>query len=219
MPLPSHVAQLDSVPLIAFDELEPLLVHPPAGTALRAWMKASEVGRRMDHFDWLVHVARPVRGCSTFVGDLASAFLMSYESTLQVLKEQWKASRSGAPSLPKSDTWLASLPEYDLTCRGLRTLRHVQAHVGVVPVVVPHGRPHHSRFAAGTDPGLVPAWGWSPIAVTDFAALTQPPPLSQLELPQWNTRLAETPVTQLMREGIERLVRILHAAEQLLRTH
>lgn len=106
MHLPSNVALLDSVPLIAFDELEPLLVHPPERTRVRAWAKASEVGRRMDQFDWLVHVARPVRGCATFIGDLASAFLLSYESTFQVLKEQWIVRRAAHPMLgPTTPRW------------------------------------------------------------------------------------------------------------------
>lgn len=214
MHLPSNVAQLDSVPLIAFDELEPLLVHPPARSAVRAWVKASEVGRRMDQYDWLVHVARPTRGCATFIGDLASAFLLSYESTLQVLKQQWKDTRQRT-RLPDFDSWLRSQPAHDLTCRGLRTLRHVQAHVGVAPVRVPHGHPAYSRFAAGVDPGHVPAWGWTPLSEADFGELTTRP-ITASELPEWNARLGETPVTQLMREGIERLVRILHAAEQPL---
>lgn len=214
MHLPSNVATYESVPLVAFDELEPIYLPMPAGATLKAWAKGHEVGRRLDHFDWLTHVVRTERGCATFISDLATAYLLSFEAAFQVLRHECRANSLKAHDF---DSWLAGQPDNDLLCRGLRTMRHVEAHIGPAGIAVPFGRQIHSRFASGTDAGNTPAWHWQPLTSADYASLARPR-IAPEELSVWNARLVAEPCQTLMRDGVIRLGALLISTERWLGT-
>jgi hypothetical protein len=202
MQLPSNVGRYDEVPLPDFDRLEPRYIISDPSRRLRAWSKASEVERRLDHFEWLSHVARRPSGVQTFVADLATAFLLSFESALQVLQQERFPRRL--------ETWLKTVPANDLTVRGLRTMRHLEAHIRSGHLTQRHVG-GHSRFIAG-EGGTTIGWRWGVVAPEEFRALTTPR-ISAAELVDWNKQLDEYLIMDLMRTGVERLRDVFAAAE------
>ncbi|MBW7933428.1 MAG: hypothetical protein H3C62_07410 [Gemmatimonadaceae bacterium] len=163
-----------------------------------------EVERRLDHFDWLVHVYRQPTGCTTLVADLATAFLLSLESALQVLNTE--AFHGGF------DRWILDQPQNDLTLRGLRSMRHLEAHVRNGGLTLPVQRFGSSRFAGGTDPGQTLAWHWTAIEAPDFHLLSRPR-IGIDELVSWNALLEGEPITSLMQAGLKQLVQLFQTAE------
>jgi len=204
MHLPSNVGRYDEVPLPEFDHLEPRYIRPDASRRLAAWTKAAEVERRLDHFEWLAHVARRPTGIRTFVSDLVSAYLLSFESALQVLQ---------AEKFPNGiEKWLSSLTSKDLLFRGLRTLRHLEAHIrpGELTQRLVGG---NSRFTGG-EGGANIGWRWAPVVLTEFRAL-KTPKISESEIPDWNRQLDEHLIMDLMRGGVERLLVVFEQAERV----
>lgn len=208
MNLPGSVeAYSQSVPLPDFDRLEPAFAGPPSAH-LKAWTNLAEAARWRVLFAWFTwvqdHGARP-----RVMGDVARAYLMSFESTLQVLGHQRFGKRSGTTSLKE---WLETQKaHYDLECRGLRTLRHLEAHVksrdlgGHVDILA------DTPFAGPATGGRI-AWFWSGISPADYAALRQPAPLEPSELDAWNACSRKRHVLDLMLHGLEHLQSLLTAA-------
>lgn len=202
MHLPSHVPRYDEVPLVAFDFLEPRFVRPDVTHRLRAWVKVAEVERRLDEFEWLVHVARKPQGIELFVLDLATAYLLSLESAIQVLQ---------AERFPKGiERWLKPILANDLTFRGLRTLRHLEAHVRAGGMTQRYTG-GHSRFTGG-EGGSNVGWRWAPISMQELRTLHSPR-ISEVELPDWNQHLEDMLTMDLMRDGLTQLVKVVEAAE------
>jgi hypothetical protein len=203
MHLPSSVPRYDEVPLPMFDQLERRYILPDLSRRLSSWSKAAEVERRLDHFEWLVHVARRPDGIQSLVLDLASAYLLSFESALQVLQAERFSTGF--------EKWLSSLPANDLTFRGLRTLRHLEAHVRA-GALTQRQLGGHSRFTGG-EGGSNIGWRWAPISIAEFRAL-RTPRISEAELPDWNRQLEEYLVMDLMRAGVQSLVAVFEEAEK-----
>jgi hypothetical protein len=207
MQLPGNVDRYNEVPLPAFDYLEPRYILPDSNRRLKAWSKAMEAERRLDHFEWLSHVARMPGGIQTFVLDFATAYLLSLESALQILKHE----RFQKGTSPSFDTWIETLPANDLVFRGLRTMRHLEAHIrqgGLTQRTVGG----HSRFISG-EGGTTIGWQWAEVSLAEFRALDRPK-IREAELPAWNNQLDEYLIMDLMRLGIERLRDVFATAEK-----
>jgi|SRR6185312_13194291 len=207
MRLPSNVARYDEVPLPAFDHLEPRFILPDKTHRLRAWSKAMEVERRLDHFEWLSHVARTPVGIQTLVLDFATAYLLTFESALQVLQQE----RFPKGTSPGFEKWLVTLHTNDLTCRGIRTMRHLEAHVRPGELTQRHTG-GLSRFVSG-EGGTTIGWQWSSITLAEYRVLTTPR-ISEHELDDWNDRLQQHLIMDIMRLGVERLRDIFAEAEK-----
>lgn len=207
MQLPSNVGRYDEVPLPAFDFLEPRYIVPDSARRLRAWSRAIEAERRLDQFEWLSHVARRPTGIQTLVLDLATAYLLSFESALQLLQQE----RFPKGTSPGFEDWLGALPASDLVCRGIRTMRHLEAHVrpGSLTQRQTGG---HSRFISG-EGGMTIGWRWAPVTLAEFREL-RTPRISELELPDWNARLEADLIMDIMRLGVEHLRDIFNEAEK-----
>lgn len=204
MHIPGNIGRYDEVPLPAFDYLEARYIQADSSRRLTAWRKAAEVERRLDHFEWLAHVARRPAGIQSFVSDLASAYLLSFEAAVQVL---------AAEKFPNGiEKWLGTLATNDLTFRGLRTLRHLEAHVRPSELSQ-RSVGGHSRFTAG-EGGSNIGWQWAPIGDADFQAL-RTPRISAAEVPVFNQQLEKDLAMDLMRDGVERIRDICGRAEQL----
>ena len=202
MSLPGSVATYDSVPLIDLDECGYLVAVRQPHWKLRAWSALEETERRWTLFDWATFVVHQPRRCENLFRDLASAFLFSFESTLQVLKRERRS----------CDTrWLESQSPYDVVCKGLRGLRNTGAHVRQVPVAANNRRAIASRFAHSTTGGTT-AWAWPEITPSDLVAVDTPH-LTVSDLPAWNAESDELLALGVMRHGVIALRDILSAAE------
>lgn len=202
MHLPSSIPRYGSVELLDLDEVPYEIARKPANATLRAWPKAEETERRWTMFDWATWAIPEHNRNSRLLRDFASAYLMSFEATLQVLSHEL--------SLKSFDDWLKQQSAYDLTCRGLRTLRHLEAHIRLGHVAVNRNMAAISRFASTSLGGQV-AWTWVPIALRDLRELKYPK-IEESELDQWNTLCTSTLALDLMRRGIAALAAFLTAA-------
>jgi hypothetical protein len=211
MGLPGSVARYGDVVLPDFDQL--VLYHsvPPTGATLRAWSKLQTAERGLNLFDWVVHVVREPSRCVTLVDYTASSFILALEATLQALFEERKA------SLPDFRGWLGARPNYGLELRGLRTLRHLEAHVRAGSLSALRDRSGHSRFAAGVDPGRTVAWLLPQISEKDWDLLKGIRPLERTQLADWNALVSETLAADVMREGLQDVAAIVRAGEALPR--
>lgn len=202
MPLPSSIARYNTVELLDIDQLDYVIVRRPSNATLRAWAKAEETERRWTMFDWATW-AIPERDRNIrLLRDFASAFLMSFEATLQVLKHEC--------SIARLDDWLGKQAAYDLTCRGLRTLRHLEAHIRPGHVAASQNMTAISRFANTSAGGQI-AWTWAGIELADLKALDYPR-IEEAELAQWNAFSERHLALDLMRHGVESLVAFLSIA-------
>ena len=210
--LPSNVAHFQGLTDIPdFDLLEPRFVFPPSKPRLRAWKRLQEVERRIDHFEWLLHIARKPYPLPRTVGDFATSYLLSFESCVQLLKKEFMGG---------FDQWLATQTSYDLVCRGIQTLRNLEAHIrvgGLSNAYFEHG---NSRFAAGGDSGQTVAWHFSPISGEEYEELLpRGRKLLASELPDWNQLTEAHLVEELMRRGVTSLANIVKQAENEAAAH
>jgi hypothetical protein len=204
MALPSRIPRYDSVELLDLDHVGYVIVRPPANATLRAWMKLQEAERRWTMFEWATYVVTQPGRCLSLINDFASAYLLSLEATLQILQDETKPK-------PNLEAWLTLDPAYDLICRGLRTLRHLEAHVRTVTLLSQPETVSYSRFAGGGGSGSSTAWEWPALTVADLACL-KTPRVTAAELPAWNAQASSLLVPGLMRHGLAQLVILLNNA-------
>ena len=126
----SAECDLDLEPFPDLDNFAPQIAIPPFGSRITAWSKLQECERRLVVYKWAESRNDPRTPKSRVVlNDSVSAFLLSFEATLQFVKDQFNRTASA----PDFDQWVAQLPENDVVVRGLRTLRHFEAHVESKP--------------------------------------------------------------------------------------
>lgn len=203
MSLPGNIPTYNSVPLIDLDTFEYLIAVRQPHWTLRAWELLRETERRWTMFDWATFVVHEPGRCHNLFRDFASAYLFSFEATLQVLKIE-------KPALDLK-SWLRDQPSYDVICKGLRGLRNTGAHVRQVSVTPDHQRSVISRFAHTTTGGTT-AWAWPGLTAADLTALSTPH-LSVADLPLWNSQSADLLTLGLMRHGVLALRSLLEVLE------
>ena len=141
-----------------------------------------------------------------------SAFLLTVEAALQYIKDQWP--RSGT----KFDDWLKAQPEHDVLFRGLRTLRHTEAHVekrnigSLISVNLTRGA---DRSAGRTQTSVARMWKLPRIQPSDLAKL-RTPALDPADLPAYNAFTDQSDVNGIFDQGLRRLAAICAKAESLV---
>ena len=200
--LPGNVAG-EAVHLISLDATPYVYAKRPVDATLAAWSRFEETERRWTMFEWATFAIDQPRGYSLLFHDLASAYLLSLEATLQILRTERND--------PDFDAWLRSHPTYDLGFRGLRTLRHLHAHVQEVAIDVNRRNAVVSRFAHTTTGGTL-AWRWQPLSAQDLQSLDRPR-ITVAELDDWNRLNEELLVVGLMRSGLASLRTLMTSAE------
>ena len=199
-------------PLPDFGSMTYPITEPPSGAALKAWPKLKECERRLKFFRYAVDLARlDEPRYRTLVDDATSAFLWSFEATFQFINDE-----KFTPSTAFRDWLEKPQPGYDLTVRGLRTLRNFEAHrmlkrSGVVlrqEISEPLGQPgattqEQQRFY--TLAGFTKA---------DLST-GQKQPLDPSETGAWNELAKSKPIDTLFEDGLGKLKRILGNAERL----
>lgn len=154
-------------------------------------------------FDWATFVVTDSHRNKVLLRDCATAYLFSLEATLQVLLRE--------KAFPNFDGWLRTNASYDVTIRGLRTLRHLQAHIEPRTLTA-RREPTVSRFANVAIGGTV-AWCWADITLAQLASVTaKNAKLAIDELPTWNRYCQTVPILAQMRHGVKALHECLWAA-------
>jgi len=199
------VPRFGDVDLIDIDVLDPQVIRKPKDARLRAWTKLLETERRWVMFEWLAHSVRVTNRCRLLFDDFASAYLLSFEATVQLLKSEYAPGGS-------FEKWLGREAAYDLTVRGLRTLRHLEAHVRPGSLNHDYQRSATSLFFGGSDAGKTVAWLFPTIEPSEFASLRDPK-LAGGELDAWNSTVQEVLAAELMRRGLRRLQELLLVVE------
>ena len=102
------------------------------------------------------------------------------------------------------NAWLKRLPSdtYDLTCRGLRTIRNIEAHLRPGSLKVRGTEPGFSIFGTGADPGQTLPWCFAKLTEGELPKTSH---LEVSELPAWQALVESTLAASLMHEGVHRL--------------
>jgi hypothetical protein len=186
-------------------------VVPPL-TKITAWGKLQECERRLAMYQWAEALNDPRDPkYRVLLDDSVSAFLMTFEATLQFLKNQF----ASAGKKQQFEPWLKSQSANSLAVRGLRSLRHLEAHVearsllGQINVAI-------SESLQGEAPAGATWYAWRLPALhpIDLKKLDSPK-LQQADLTEWNGKSAVTGVPEVFEQGLTDLSNILNAAESL----
>ena len=194
---------LDALP--DFENYQYTHIRALASPRLIAWGKARECERRLVWYAWVqANNDQEEPKHLILLNDSLSAFLLSFEAAIQHAKDQ-----AGTLSHPVSfDLWLASQPENDVLLKGLRALRHLDAHVQDYPVA------GHIVVLVGGLPSSIRRWSLQELRPTDLQKLAHPP-LKQSSLPAWNTLVQAQDAIFLMTEALDRLNALLLRREAL----
>jgi hypothetical protein len=203
---------LDTSGLPDFDNFAYQIARKRAGSCILSWKKLRECERRLALCRWLgIDGEIEATGSRHRLFDSIAAFLYSFETSLQFLKDKFKR-RGGAPHF---DRWLDQLPEHDVLVRALRSLRHLEAHIDTVPtcrhialVVSPPDVTGDSEVRIDSQ-----RWKLHSLTVEDLRRLDSPRKLNVAELPEWERQGVGPTPSEAMSRGLERIARIMDAAE------
>ncbi len=204
--LPGNVPHFSTF-LVDFDHLDPIYVRRPHGAQLQSsWDKLDELERRIHAFDWASMVIRDSRQCTTFIGDLATAFILGLEATFQVLSRE--------RDQPHFEAWLATLPAYSLQCRGLRTLRNLEAHIKAGALRASAANGHvYTRFTNSSVTQPAVGWRLPHISQTEYNSLKpHGRKLASSEVDNWNNCVDSQFAANIFRDGLISLVAIVKQA-------
>ena len=186
---------------------------PPANAKVSAWAKLKEAERRIAMYQWTETENDPgAAQHRILLNDAVSAFLLSFESTIQFLKDQWHKA-----GLRDFDQWLKSQPSHDLTVRAIRTLRHFEAHVEPKPI------PRNIKVTIGVVAGpsdndiQVESCTWHlPRLSSADLQLLQRPVLDAVDIQPWQQLASSTNAAAQFEHALRQLAAILLAAESRL---
>jgi len=139
------------------------------------------------------------------VDDELGVFLLCLESALQILREE---SATQHPAKGRFNKWIGDQPGYDILLKGLRTLRHFEAHVQPRPTekraTINAG---HLTFVEGRlfrEPGPLHVAGSFLLPQVDAEDLKRllSPALSEPELPAWNDLRTSDDAEVLLGRGL-----------------
>jgi len=202
---------LNSMP--DFSQFTYAIVCPPTTPKIFVWDKLRECERRLEFYRWAESLNDPSKAQHRIIlDDALAAFLLTFEASLQYAKDAFSSS---ATKVHFWD-WLRTLPEYGLPVRGIRTIRHIEAHVRDMPIgsnigvkigrSLPGGKSHVEVSRTWRLPTLSPA---------DLKSL-RTPALLVADLPQWNALVEARCADSLLEEVLRKVQDIVKAAEAAL---
>jgi hypothetical protein len=207
------LAGIDPNAVKPFPDLESFqyaIALKPDRARLGAWPKLEETERRLTVLRWVVSVTDPSRSqYHVLLDDSETAFLLAFEATLQLVKDQFIVEKVQ----PQFDQWLpvAQKGRDDLIFRGIRTLRHLEAHV--------RAELTHSKIVfhprEPNQPRVTLQWQLPPLTAATLGRLKHPR-LNASELEQWNAIVRDTAIETLMQQALEELGSVVEAAERQL---
>ena len=201
-----------------FDNFEYTIAIKPPDTRVFAWSKLCECERRLEFFRWIEKLIDPGKGdYRVLLNDAKSAFLLCFEATIQYVISQFVDQFGKAAGEREFYALLKSHAEYDLVIKGIRTLRHIEAHVEtkLVPskVVAVIGG---SKADGTSATRLSRSWHFASLTEVDLQKLHHTPPLASKHLSDWNSMVENTPASDIFAHGLKKLKSILKEADKNL---
>ncbi len=196
-----------------FSSFSYLIARTPTSPKLRAWSKLRECERRLVFYRWVKGLKDVKTRYRTLHDDAVSTFLLSFEVTLQFMKDQFQREAS----VPDFDSWVKALAEHDLIVRGVRTLRLLEAHVmekptgTVVPVQIAEDLP-----SGRSETSVGPPWYTLSVLQKADLDLLDSPRLKESELPLWNAHVGATEIDAVFDDALHQLKKILDQAEAVM---
>jgi len=196
-----------------FEKFPYKMAVPPSGSRIVAWTKLQECERRLAMYNWAETLNDP--GNPQFrvlLDDSVSAFLMTFEATIQFLRNQYET--SGAT--PSFEDWLRKLPEHNISIAGVRTLRHLAAHLESkrVPRHVSI-RIHEDLRSDSSSSEMSCMWRLPAIQAADLTKVRSKL-LDVSQLNTWNGTCASVSVGQIFADCMQKLREILLKAEKVI---
>ena len=193
-----------------FDHFSYKIALRPPAAKLVAWCKLEETERRLAMYKWAEGKNEPGNPRNrVLLNDAVSAFLLTFETTIQFIKNQVPRTRGGRTF----DDWLKTLPENDALLRGLRTLRHFEAHVEPKPLPRVVNLKFEVNMSGGdTRTETTAHWVLQELKPGDLTKVTRP--LKKVDLPGWNTTVALMDAPTIFEKGLENLEKILPKTEK-----
>ena len=186
----------------------------PVGSHIDAWVKLREAERRFTMYKWMQQYNDPANPQHrVLLNDSVNAFLLTFEATIQFLKDQFKRTATSQ----QFDAWLAQQSQNDVHVKGLRTLRHFEAHVEAKPIP----RTVHLHINASLGGGKSGTeitgctWQLPKLTPAELGKLRNSP-LSVADLSDWNTLVANFDAKAIFSEGLYRLKSVLETAEKVI---
>ncbi len=181
------------------------------GSQLDAWGKLREAERRMAFYEWIEGQNDPENPHHrVLIRDSVSAFLLTFEATIQFLKTQFEK-KFGKDTF---DDWFKQQSQYDVYIKGLRTLRHFEAHITSGPI---SKRTHLHIESGGKEKQISRnghTWHFLPLSDSDVEKSVRKRPLSSRDdRRQWNIYVQIYEIKAVFSEGLHRLKDILEIAE------
>lgn len=209
--------QLDAMP--DFQAFRYVIAIPPAGSRLIAWDKLRETERRLAMYKWVEELNDPGKAQHrVLLNDSTSAFLLSFEATIQFFKDQFVQAN---PS-QNFEEWLKLHPRYDLYIKGLRTLRHFEAHVESKPIprtveveIFAMANISGATSVPGTSKTTGCTWRLPHIPLSELQKLRSKP-LTASDLGPWENLVTTFDAKTVFHGALLRLREILVAAEAVV---
>lgn len=203
-------------PLNALPDFENLpyeIAIEPSDSQVSAWSKLRECERRLKMYKWVEkHNDPSTPQHRVLLDDSLSAYLLTFEATLQFLKNQFE--RKYKSSSTKFSQWLdKQKQQYDVTVQGLRTLRHFEAHVEIIRKpreIILNITNSISGGTSATESSCI--WRLTQLNQADLEKLLSSP-LKCTSLKDWNALVTSTDVASILTDGLWRLRKILESAE------
>jgi hypothetical protein len=180
-------------------------IKRPTAAKLIAWSKAEEAERRKIFYEFIEISTDPAFPKRQILNDALAAFLLTFEAAVQHAKAESQRLTAGF----RFDDWLRSQHEYNVLFRGLRTLRHLQAHVEAYSVA------GHRVVILNNLPASYTRWSLQKLTQYDLDRLD----FGQLKpehLVEWANLVDSGNTLGLIGEGLDRLNTILARLEPVI---
>lgn len=199
----------DAIRLPGFDLAPYLIAVKPEGARLRGWKKLEETERRLMMLRWVIAVtdnSQPQH--HTLIDDCETAFLLAFEATLQLLKQELvDTGRPGFEAMVRSV--LSGKGDADIIFRGIRTLRNLEAHVEAELTTAKI----YLNLTGESQHRVTRQWQFRPLTAAILKSLHTKHITDPGELDRWNVIVQATSVDEVMETGLRELALVVTEGE------
>lgn len=185
-----------------------IAVAPSPSKLDDVWAKFQEAERRLATYRFVkAHTDPGTADYRILLDDAVSAFLLTFEATIQFLREQLRQSK---PTL-KFAAWFAAQSGGDICVDGVRALRHFHAHIEPRPTA----RTVNITFGARNGQITSCIWKLPEFTSGQLCKLHQPPALPYSSLPAWNSMVTSVDAEEVFEKALLKLRDVITYAESL----